>query len=97
MRQILYAEKDKTIKEYDLGDYIFRASKNTDYFSFVLEAIRKHVHDKAKTVHIGFADLDELIKWSNAVQLCIDYRHWEKIYADLKKTSPPRLSMNSLK
>ena len=80
IKQILYAERDNTIKQYDLGDYIFRASKNSDYYSFVLEAINSRTHEKAKTVHIGFQNMEELKKWPEPIQICIDYRHWLRIY-----------------
>jgi len=50
----LYAEKDNKIKTYILEDYIIRKSKNKDYYSFVLEAINDHPHDKSRTVHLGF-------------------------------------------
>lgn len=31
-----------------------RKSKNKDYYSFVLEAINLHPHEKSRTVHLGF-------------------------------------------
>lgn len=63
-RQIIYAEKNDTIKEYDLGDYIFRGSKNTKFSTFVLEAIKQSVHYKSKTVHFGFDSVDEMQLWA---------------------------------
>lgn len=35
-RQIMLGEYKTTIKQYDLGDYIFRGSKNNKYYTFVL-------------------------------------------------------------
>lgn len=55
-------------------------SKNTDYFSFVLEAINDTVLDKVKSVHVGFKDATQLKIWAENIQLCIDYRQWEKVY-----------------
>ena len=51
---IIYAEKDEKIKTYLMKDYIVRKSKNKDYYSFVLEAINNHPHEKSRTVHLGF-------------------------------------------
>ena len=74
---------------YNLSDYILRMSKNSDYFSFVLEAINDTVIEKAKTVHIGFKKSEDLQKWAENIQLCIDYRHWERLYKSLTgKTTP---------
>jgi hypothetical protein len=39
---IIYAEKDKKIKIYDLGNYIVRKADNSDYFVLVLEAINNN-------------------------------------------------------
>ncbi len=36
---IIYAEKDKKIKIYDLGNYIVRKGQHSEYFVLVLEAI----------------------------------------------------------
>ena len=36
---IIYAEKDKKIKIYDLGNYIVRKAQHSEYFVLVLEAI----------------------------------------------------------
>ena len=35
-RQVIYAEDKDRIKQFDLGDYMFRGSKNTKYYSFVI-------------------------------------------------------------
>ena len=42
----------------------------------MLESINDKVNSKAKTVHIGFSNFDLMIEWGNAIQLCIDYKHW---------------------
>ena len=97
LNQILYAERDNTIKEYDLGNYLYRLSKNNEYYSFVLEAINNKAHEKAKTVHIGFEDVDTLVKWSDAIQICIDYKHWQRIYIEMVKAPPPRLTFTSIR
>lgn len=54
--QIIYAEKDSSIKVYVMKDYILRKSKNKDYHSFVLEAINNHPTEKCRTVHLGFKE-----------------------------------------
>lgn len=79
-RQILFGEKKNTIKQYDLGDYIFRGSKNSKYYTFVLEAIKETVFAKQKTVHIGFDSAEQMKEWADAIQVCIDYKHWQRIY-----------------
>lgn len=89
-RQIIFGEKDGVIKEYDLGNYLFRGSKNSKYYTFVLEAIKSTVNVKAKTVHIGFQNLEVMKQWAEAVQLCIDYRHWKRLYIQVYKKPPPQ-------
>lgn len=39
-RQVIYSEYKNSIREFDLSQYIFRGSKNTKYYSFVIEAIK---------------------------------------------------------
>ena len=31
-------------------------------------------------MHIGFKESDEMKMWSENIQVCIDYRHWERIF-----------------
>jgi hypothetical protein len=75
--------KPNMIREYNLGDYILRESKVTKYSTFVLEAICATVEEKSKTVHFGFKMEDQKRLWVSLVELCIDFKHWQRIYTQM--------------
>ena len=51
---IIYAQKDKKIKTYDLTNFIVRKQTISDYICLVLEAINENPYEKQRTVHLGF-------------------------------------------
>lgn len=51
--------KDSKTKTHDLRNYIYRKSKNTEYFSFVLEAVNSKPKGKYATLHLGFSNLNQ--------------------------------------
>ena len=56
----------------------------------MLEAIRDTVHPKARTVHIGFENAEVMKEWADAVQLCIDFKHWQRLYIEINKKPPSK-------
>ena len=76
---IIYAEKDKKIKIYDLGNYLIRKSNKSDYLCMVLEATNDVPLEKSKTVYIGFEYKNSYNLWFNSIRLSVCYKQWEKL------------------
>lgn len=68
------------IKKHDLYNYIYRKSKNNDYFGFVLESINNVPQSKYKTIHLGFLTESLCNEWLAEVKTVIDFAR-AKIYA----------------
>jgi hypothetical protein len=51
---IIYAEKDKKIKIYDLGNYLLRRTEKSGYFGLALEAVNDVPLERSKKAHFGF-------------------------------------------
>ena len=83
-KHILHAERENKIKTYDLSNYILRISKNTDYHSFVLEAINNKPHAKSRTVHLGFKESSKLDFWINELNIIYKQIYWNFIYSEFK-------------
>jgi hypothetical protein len=82
---IIYAEKDKRVKTYDLANYLVRKSCNTDYTCLVLEAINEVPYEKCRTVHLGFEFKNSFLLWFQAIRVSIRYRQWQRLVRMLNK------------
>lgn len=89
-RQLIFVQKKNAIIQVDLGNYIFRNSKNSKYSAFVIQACKPTVNHKFRTVHLGFDTVDQMQLWAEAVQLCMDFKFWQKIYVDIYHQLPPK-------
>ena len=56
--RVLLLEGDNGVKSHNLNNYLYRKSKNNDYFSFVLEAVNSEPKGKYKTIHLGFSNIN---------------------------------------
>ena len=61
-RSVMYLEKESHVKSHVLSNYIYRRSKNTDYFSFALEAVNTKPKGKHRTIQLGFASESQFLK-----------------------------------
>lgn len=60
-------------KKHDLYNYIYRKSKNSEYFSFVLESINAVPSSKYKTIHLGFTNINTFNEWFEEVKATVDF------------------------
>lgn len=90
-KHIMFAERETKIKTYDMKDYLFRLSKNKDYFSFVLEAINTNPPEKSRTVHIGFSDKAVFQRWHQSIKFSVEFREWELYYFLYRGKNPKPL------
>jgi hypothetical protein len=85
---------DRT-KKHDLYNYIYRKSKNNEYFSFVLESINAVPKSKHKTIHLGFTNINQFNDWFEDVKATIDFARAKMWAQDLgvpiliKNDEPP--------
>ena len=77
--------------------YLYRQSKNDDYFGFVLEACDKRVHKKCRTLHVGFKDRSDFEILYERVKESINFRQWELIKAMYTSDATTRSSLNSMR
>jgi phage anti-repressor protein len=82
---ILYAEKDKKIKIYDLANYIIRSTEKTDYFGLALEALNNTPLERSKSAHFGFEYKNTYNLWLASIQKSVDYKQWESLVVTLNK------------
>jgi hypothetical protein len=61
------------VKKHDLYNYIYRKSKNSEYFSFVLESINAVPKSKYKTIHLGFTNINTYNEWFDEVKAAVDF------------------------
>lgn len=66
-------ERPNKVKKHDLYNYIYRKSKNNEYFSFVLESINGVPKDKYKTIHLGFTNINQFNEWFEDVKAVVDF------------------------
>lgn len=68
------------VKKHDLYNYLYRKSKNSEYFSFVLESINAVPKSKYKTIHLGFTNINTFNEWFEEVKATVDFAR-AKIWA----------------
>lgn len=76
-RHLVFAERETKIKTYDMRDYLLRTSKNTNYYTIVLEAVNNTPPEKSRTVHIGFEYKNVYEKWYKSIKFSIEFKSWE--------------------
>lgn len=61
------------MKKHDLYNYLYRKSKNSEYFSFVLEGVKAVPKSKYKTIHLGFTNINTFNEWFEEVKAAVDF------------------------